>query len=350
MYQNKTAFIFLQRYFQCVIIALIFTGNAYSQNQKKCEEYSENSIDKVNSCFVAGSYSKAEETSKIVLQKNQNNLRANALLAFSLTKQNKHEESLIFYDRAIKLGGKTFDIYAYYAFSLDALDKLDESILYNKKALQLYPNLYDVSKLLSQQFEKKNNFDDAIKILQNFDNIRSSKGQPTIFSNKINSLALTRDKSIVDMANSQAIQNNIMVNNNVDDEKRFLDSCEKLITKNKISVAVNANYFIDKNKSLADVTMIQGGNGSTSFGLTQLKTKVNLKSSYVNQRITSNLWCGRVHLDIIIGSNEFIVFIASEYREGTCEYKKILEHEMMHVSYYVKALNEAREDVEKKTE
>lgn len=331
-----------------VFFSLTILSNGYSQTQKKCEEYSENTIEKVNSCFVSGNYAKSEEAAKAFLLNNKGSARGNALLAYSLTKQNKHNDSLGYYERAIGLGANTFDIYAYYALSLDAVGKLDEAIQYNQKALRIYPNLYDVSKSLAEQLERKNDFDGAIKVLQNFDAIQSSKGRRPIFSNQINLLSSKRDASNKVLSGSSTTKNNSEEEYKNDDEKKFINSCERIIPKNKILVGLNANYFVEKNKSLADITMIRSGHGSASFGLTVLKTNVNFRSNYTNQRLASNLWCGLVNLDISINASEFIIYIANEYKEGTCEYLKILEHEMEHANFHLKALNEVKGDIEKK--
>lgn len=337
----------MRNIFFTFLLAIFFT-NAFSQNQRKCDDYKSNSIEKINACFVERNYKKSEEAARDFLLKNNNNVRGNGLLAFSLTSQKRHQESLEYYEKAINLGAKTFDIYAYYALSLDAVGKVDESIKYNKKSLEIVPSLYDVTKTLSEQLEKQSRFDEAISYLKKFDALRESKGRKSIFSDKINSLAIQRDTSLIKNLVAVETQKNPPIESSMDVEKRFLNSCEKLIPKNKINITLNANYHIEKGKSLADITALGKTHGSVAIGLTTMKNSINFKSNYRNHQLSSNLWCGLVNLDIDVNTNDFVIYVASEYKEGSCEYNKILEHELMHAKFYIEALNEAKFEIEKK--
>lgn len=337
----------MRNIFFTFLLAIIF-NNAFSQNQRKCDDYKNNSIEKINACFVERNYKKSEEVARDFLLKNNNNARGNALLAFSLTRQNNHQESLQYYEKAISLGLKTFDTYAYYALSLDAVGKIDESIQYNKKSLEIVPDLFDVTKTLSEQLAKQNKFDEAISYLKKFDSLRESKGRKSIFHDRINSLAIQRDALQKNNLVAVETQKNIPIESSLDVEKRFLSSCERLIPKNKINVLLNANYYIEKGKSLADITALGKTHGSVAIGLTTIKNSINFKSNYRNHQLSSNLWCGLVNLDIDVNANDFVIYVASEYKEGSCEYNKILEHELMHAKFYIEALNEAKFEIEKK--
>ena len=126
-------------------------------------------------------YDKAESILRKILSLDKEDHRANAILAFTFTRQNKHSESIEYYVQALSTGQVTYDICALYAISLNALGEIDESIKWNKRALLLLPTLVDVTKTLSMQLEKKGQIKEAINLLQDFDKNLVKKGKNPVF-------------------------------------------------------------------------------------------------------------------------------------------------------------------------
>lgn len=127
----------------------------------------------------------AEANLRGYLKQYPNDSESAAVLAITLTKEGKHNESLPFYDRAVKAGQVTYDLFAFYAKSLDATGNLDHAIYYNKKALQIVPSLVDVRGDLARQLVRKGQPDEAVALLKWFDADLKKKGQPPYFTAQI---------------------------------------------------------------------------------------------------------------------------------------------------------------------
>ena len=106
----------------------------------------------------------------------------------ALSRSQKYAESIPYFQKRISFGGFGYDICAFYARSLDATGNINESIIWNKKALEFVPNLIDVRKTLAEQLVKTGKKQEAINLLQSFDDGREQKGQNRIFSAQIDAI------------------------------------------------------------------------------------------------------------------------------------------------------------------
>lgn len=108
-----------------------------------------------------------------------------AVYAISLTKSGQHRLAVPQYEQAMKEGVGTYDLFANYAISLDALGRTEDSIAWNRKTLELVPNLVDVRGTLAQQLVRQGKYDEAIKLLQDFDAYLKKNGQNPYFPGQI---------------------------------------------------------------------------------------------------------------------------------------------------------------------
>ncbi|MFZ5667864.1 MAG: hypothetical protein ACOY4K_00035 [Pseudomonadota bacterium] len=111
-----------------------------------------------------------------------------AIYAITLTKSGQHALAIPQYQRAMKEGVGTYDLFANYAISLDALGRLDESMTWNRKTLELVPNLVDVRGMLARQLVRQGKHDEAIKLLEDFDRYLRKNGQGPYFAGQIMSI------------------------------------------------------------------------------------------------------------------------------------------------------------------
>ena len=119
------------------------------------------------------------------LQKFPTETDTRAIYAITLTKSGQHPLAIPQYERVMKEGVGTYDLFANYAISLDALGKADESIKWNRKTLELVPNLVDVRGTLAQQLVKQGKHDEAIKLLQDFDAYLKKNDRSPYFTGQI---------------------------------------------------------------------------------------------------------------------------------------------------------------------
>ena len=119
------------------------------------------------------------------LQKFPTETDTRAIYAITLTRSGQHAIALPQYERVMKEGVGTYDLFASYAISLDALGKAEESIKWNRKTLELVPNLVDVRGTLAQQLVKQGKHDEAIKLLQDFDAYLKRNGRSPYFTGQI---------------------------------------------------------------------------------------------------------------------------------------------------------------------
>lgn len=108
-----------------------------------------------------------------------------AIYAISLTRSGQHPLAIPQYERVLKEGVGTYDLFANYAVSLDALGRTEESMTWNRKTLELVPNLVDVRGTLAQQLVRQGKHDEAIKLLQDFDAYLKKNGQSPYFTGQI---------------------------------------------------------------------------------------------------------------------------------------------------------------------
>lgn len=136
-------------------------------------------------CYRARDYGCAALNYYGYLQKFPTETDTRAIYAITLTKSGQHAIAIPQYERVLKEGAGTYDLFANYAISLDALGKAEESIKWNRKTLDLVPNLVDVRGTLAQQLVKQGKHDEAIKLLQDFDAYLKRNGQGPYFTGQI---------------------------------------------------------------------------------------------------------------------------------------------------------------------
>ena len=161
----------------------------YSNTSKNsCDNSNVDAIKRANDCYLQNQFDKTVEILKIYISKNTSNPRAYGMLALALSRSQKYAESIPYFQKRISFGGFGYDICAFYARSLDATGNINESIIWNKKALEFVPNLIDVRKTLAEQLVKTGKKQEAINLLQSFDDGREQKGQNRIFSAQIDAI------------------------------------------------------------------------------------------------------------------------------------------------------------------
>ena len=164
--------------------------NQSSSNASKndCDNPNVDPMKQANDCYLLNQFDKATDILKKYIAKNPTNPRAYGVLAMSLARSQKYEESIPYFQKRISFGGYGYDICAFYARSLDATGNINESIVWNKKALELVPTLIDVRKTLAEQLVKTGKKQEAINLLQTFDDGREQKGQSRIFTAQIEAI------------------------------------------------------------------------------------------------------------------------------------------------------------------
>ncbi len=161
----------------------------YSNAPKNdCDNLNVDLIKQANDCYLLNQFDKTTDILRKYIAKNPNNPRAYGLLAMALSRSQKYEESIPFFQKRISFGSYGYDICAFYARSLDATGNINESIIWNKKALEFVPTLIDVRKTLAEQLVKTGKKQEAINLLQSFDDGREQKGQNRIFTAQIDSI------------------------------------------------------------------------------------------------------------------------------------------------------------------
>lgn len=129
------------------------------------------------------------------LQKFPTETDTRAIYAIALTRSGQHAIALPQYERVMKEGVGTYDLFANYAISLDALGKAEESMTWNRKTLELVPNLVDVRGMLAGQLVKQGKHDEAIKLLQDFDAYLKRNGQKPYFTGQIMTIREAKAKA-----------------------------------------------------------------------------------------------------------------------------------------------------------
>ncbi len=160
-------------------------GNA---SKNDCDNPNVDLIKQANDCYISKRFNKAIDILNKYVATNTTNPRAYGLLAMSLSRDQKYDESIPIFQKRISFGQYGFDICAFYAISLNAVGNINESIIWNKKALEIAPSLIDVRSSLAEQLVKTGKQQEAIKLLQSFDDGRVQKGQNRIFTAKIEAI------------------------------------------------------------------------------------------------------------------------------------------------------------------
>lgn len=139
-------------------------------------------------CFGDRDYACAEANYRGYLKLYPQDVRANAVLGITLTRESKHHDALPYFQKAIDAGEGTYDLYANYALSLDATGDTEGAIKYNRRALDAVPSLVDVRGSLARQLAKQGKTDEAIKLLRDFDQHLVKLGEQPYFTAQIAAL------------------------------------------------------------------------------------------------------------------------------------------------------------------
>jgi len=167
------------------------SGVVLSEKARRCSESKGDAISRANECLVNRNYQEAIKILSAILKKNPSIARAQAMLGLSYAWQGEYELAIPEFEKAVKLGWSTYDLYAWYAKSLDATGKLGLSIKYNRAALRIAPWLVDVTGRLSEQLVATGHTDQAISLLKTFDAKQREAGKKEYFSDRINQLSET---------------------------------------------------------------------------------------------------------------------------------------------------------------
>ena len=146
------------------------------------------SLGEARTCWQDHDFACAEADYRAYLAKYPNDASTNAAVAIILTQDGQHKEALPYYKRAIALGVATYDTYAGYAVSLNATGDIDDAIRYNYAALKLVPSLVDVRGALADQLVKKGHKDEALNLLESFDQTLEDRGQAPYFQSQIDQI------------------------------------------------------------------------------------------------------------------------------------------------------------------
>ena len=146
------------------------------------------SLGEARTCWQDRDFACAEADYRAYLAKYPNDGSTNAALAIALTQDGRHKEALPFYKHAVALGVATYDTYAGYAVSLDATGDVDDAIRYNYAALKLVPSLVDVRGALANELVRKGQKDEALNLLESFDQTLEDRGEAPYFQSQIDQI------------------------------------------------------------------------------------------------------------------------------------------------------------------
>ena len=98
---------------------------------------------------------------------------------------------------------------------------------------------------------------------------------------------------------------------------------------------------LHKNRSRAQLTGMtyHGSGNSQTLGLMTSRLEVATQSHYYSHVIEGGLCVWVAQIDVTLRYHSLDIFVAKEYREHSCEYKVVLEHEKQHVTVAKKALS-----------
>lgn len=146
------------------------------------------SISEAKTCLRDRDFNCAEADLRAYMRKYPNDANTGAMLAITLTQDGQHQEALPYYRKAIAEGISTYDLFANYAVSLDTTGQTDEAIKQNYAALKLVPNLVDVRGALADQLVRRGKVQEALNVLESFDQTLQDEGQPAYFASKASQL------------------------------------------------------------------------------------------------------------------------------------------------------------------
>ena len=153
-------------------------GNAEAPPQRA-------SLSDGDQCFADQDWNCAAANYNGYLQTYPDDPAVNAKLAIARTRAGHHREAVPFYRHAESLGVATYDMYAGYAISLEATGDLDGAIRANQRALEAVPSLVDVRGSLAAQLVRRGDPEEAVALLEEFDDYLRETGQNPYFTAQI---------------------------------------------------------------------------------------------------------------------------------------------------------------------
>ena len=122
-----------------------------------------------------GDYQCAIKLWKKVIKKRPTDVSALASLALLLSQTEQHQESLLYYDKLIKLGAGDSDTFAWYSRSLRYLNKIPEAIDWYYRTLSVDPNLEDITSELGELLAYTNQHYEAISLLTGYEELTGNE-------------------------------------------------------------------------------------------------------------------------------------------------------------------------------
>jgi len=213
------------------------------------------SLSEAKICLQDHDFDCANADYEAYLAKYPNDARANAAFAIALTQDGQHKEALYYYKRAVSMGVVTYDTYAGYAISLDATGDTDGAIRYNYAALKLVPGLVDVRGALADQLVRKGHRDEALNLLESFDQSLQDQGWPPYFQAQIDKIRGGATGSQVAAANAAAGQAAVVGPVQAGTQEIHLNAEHgTLVAPVLVDNAITLNFVVDSGASDVSVT------------------------------------------------------------------------------------------------
>jgi clan AA aspartic protease (TIGR02281 family) len=142
------------------------------------------SLVEAKACLRERDFACAEADFRAYLKQYPDDSSANAIMGITLSQDGRHKQAIPYFQRAIALGVSTYDLYANYAISLNNTGQVDEAIKMNYAALKIVPSLVDVRGALADQLVRRNRAQEALSLLESFDQSLEERGYPAYFEAK----------------------------------------------------------------------------------------------------------------------------------------------------------------------
>jgi hypothetical protein len=117
----------------------------------------------------------------------------------------------------------------------------------------------------------------------------------------------------------------------------FEQACMTRLSPTRIEVLLDApSIRYDNSTSVAELSAKkEHGPGWRTLGLTVMETNMTLDSGTETLTSSDGQACFRPHLKVVVTAFPQTVYVAREFKPGTCAYQEILAHEMRHVQVNV---------------
>lgn len=122
----------------------------------------------------------------------------------------------------------------------------------------------------------------------------------------------------------------------------FADGCDDYQIPTVVVNSPSQPTVIDRQRGVADLTTLMGQHASlehagfVTLGVTSVDYKTTLSASIQIEKSRFGNWCA-YPMNVVVNhgfSKPIMVHIARELPDGSCKYRKTLEHEMRHVKYH----------------